>query len=149
MSCIRQKASGICQHSHKITEKSQICKGRHLIDHALLVVIEPPRASLLDLSRNTGILETSDDRSDGCIVVWIQTVQNRLWQLVCHIQCIEQICQLCRWRISVNTVKSRIRSKLAETFYIIVTFASVMKLHCPSQTMVFSSCIKHKCSLIF
>ena len=120
MSCIRQKASGICQHSHKITEKSQICKGRHLIDHALLVVIEPPRASLLALSRNTGILETSDDRSDGCIVVWIQTVQNRLWQLVCHIQCIEQICQLCRWRISVNTVKSRIRSKLAETFYVIV-----------------------------
>ena len=149
MSCIRQKASGICQHSHKITEKSQVGKGCHLIDHPLLVVIEPPCASLLDLSYDTGILETSDDRSDGCIIVWIQTVQNRLWQLVCYIQCIEQICQLCRWRISVNTVKSRIRSKLAETFYVIVTFTSVMKLHCPSQTMIFSSCIKHKCSLIF
>ena len=149
MSCIRQKASGICQHSHKITEKSQVGKGCHLIDHTLLVVIEPPCASLLNLSCNASILEASDDRSDCCIVVWIQAVQNRLWQLVCHIQCIEQICQLCRWCVCVNTVKSRIRSKLAETFYIIVTFASVMKLHCPSQTMVFSSCIKHKCSLIF
>lgn len=57
MSCIRQKASGICQHSHKITEKSQVGKGCHLIDHPLLVVIEPPCASLLDLSYDTGILK--------------------------------------------------------------------------------------------
>ena len=149
MSGIRQKTSGICQHSKEISKKSQVCQRCHLFDHSSLVVVEPPCRSLLNLSCHTRILKTSKNRSDGFIVIWIQTVDNRLWKAVFLVQCIEKICHLCGRRIVIDTVISGIRSKLRITGCIVVSLTSIMKLHCPVSLCILLCCKCHKCCFKF
>ena len=45
------------------------------------MVIEPPCGSLLNLAREF-LLEAADDGSDGSIIIWIQGVQDGLWNLI-------------------------------------------------------------------
>ena len=45
------------------------------------MVVEPPSGSLLDLAGEF-LLETADNGSDGSIIIWIQGVQDGLWNLV-------------------------------------------------------------------
>lgn len=82
MSCVGQEASGICQLSHKVSEQPEIYQGCHLRDHSLLVIVEPPCTSLLDLAGSLCSLEASEDRSDRLIIIRIQGVENRFLKFI-------------------------------------------------------------------
>ena len=101
------------------------------------MVIEPPCGPLLDLPHGSCVLEASQNRSDGRVVVGIQAVNDGFWQLVRCIQCIQKIRHLCGRRIIVDAVVSCIRPKLVIAEYVVVPFASIMELHRPSQTVIF------------
>ena len=82
MSCIGQKASRIGEHSNEIAKQSKTCQRSHLIDHTLFVIVKPPCTSLLDLAGNLCSLETSEDRSDRLVIIWIQGVENRFLKFI-------------------------------------------------------------------
>ena len=82
MSRVGKEASGIGQHSDKTGQIAEVCEGDHLILHTGLVIVEPPRGSLLNFRNGGGILETSENRSDRLIVVRIQAVNDRFRKLV-------------------------------------------------------------------
>lgn len=88
---IGQEASGIREHSYKIAEYAKIGKGCQLFGHARLMVVEPPRRAMLDLSGRSGILEASDDRTNDSVVVGVQRIEDGLWQLVRGNQIIEEV----------------------------------------------------------
>lgn len=88
MSGVGEEASRVCQHADKSGEISEVCERDHLILHAGLVVVEPPRAALLDLGTRRGVLEAAEDRADRLVVVRVQAVDDRLWQFVRFYQCV-------------------------------------------------------------
>ena len=53
-----------------------------MIPHTVVVVIEPPGTSMLDLSNRRIILKTANDRIENGIVIGIQGIENRLWKLL-------------------------------------------------------------------
>ena len=55
-----------------------------MIPHTVVVVIEPPGTSMLDLSNCRIILKTANDRIENGIVIGIQGIENRLWKLICQ-----------------------------------------------------------------
>ena len=85
MSRIRKEASGICQHSYKVSKQTKICQRCHLFHHTGLVIVEPPCRSLLNLTDCIGILETSQNSSQCLIIIWIQAVENGLRKIACFI----------------------------------------------------------------
>ena len=68
MSGVGEEASGVGKHAHKTGQITKVCKGGHLLDHAGLVIIEPPCATLLDLCNSGRILEAADNSTDYLIV---------------------------------------------------------------------------------
>ena len=101
---VGEEASGVCQHADKAGEVSEVCEGDHLILHAGLVIVEPPCAALLDLRARRGILETAEDRADRLVVVRVQAVDDRLWQLVRADECVQEIGKLGRRSVIVDAV---------------------------------------------
>ena len=89
MPCVRKKTPGIRQHSDKIAKKPQICKRCHLVNYSLFIVVEPPCASLLDLSGASFILKTTDDSANYRIIRRIQAVQDCPGKGVSLIQCVQ------------------------------------------------------------
>ena len=55
-----------------------------MIPHTVIVVIEPPGTSMLDLSNRRIILKTANDSIENGIVIGIQGLENRLWKLICQ-----------------------------------------------------------------
>ena len=82
MARIGQEASGVGQHSYEVAENAEVCQRGHLLDHAGLIVVEPPCAALLDLADRRGILEAADDGADRRVVHRIQRVQDRFRKLI-------------------------------------------------------------------
>ena len=81
MSGVGKETSGVGQHTDEVSKASQVSERGHLLGHAGLVIVEPPCGALLDLTGEL-LLETADDGSDGSIIIWIQGVQDGLWNLV-------------------------------------------------------------------
>ena len=88
MSCVRQEASGIRQHSYKAGQIAEVCKGNHLVLHACLMVIEPPCGALLDFGNGCGILEASKNCADSLVIVRVQAVYNCFWKPAGLNQCV-------------------------------------------------------------
>ena len=76
MPCVGKETAGIGKHADKLPDDAEIGKTRELIEHAGLVVIEPPGGAVLDLACAAFILETADDGIDGSIVNRIQGIIN-------------------------------------------------------------------------
>ena len=76
MSGVGKEASGVGQHTDKVAQAAQVSQTGHLVDHAGLVVIEPPSRALLNLACSLCTLEASDDGADSSVVVGVQGVQN-------------------------------------------------------------------------
>ena len=66
-----EEAAGVGQHANEGREHADAGKRRKLGFHAVFVIVEPPCGTLLDLCNSSGILETSKDRTDGLVIVWI------------------------------------------------------------------------------
>ena len=111
MSGVGQKASGIGQHTDKVTQQPKVGKRGHLLLHPRFVIDKPPGGTLLDLADGIGILETAKDTADRFIVVGIQAVNNGFRKAGRHIERIQEICHLAGGRVIIDAVISRIRSK--------------------------------------
>src|SRR5690554_3234566 len=91
MSWIGNKGSGISQHSHKLSKQREVRKRDHLLFHTILLVIEPPSGTELNLHDPVGFtLEVSDHGGHDIIVSGIEVIKDGLRQLVFHIQCIHE-----------------------------------------------------------
>ena len=65
---IGQETSRIREHADEIAEQAEIAQRRQLVCHADLVVVKPPRGTLLDFPDGVRILEAADNRADGRVV---------------------------------------------------------------------------------
>ncbi len=60
MARIGHEAAGVCQHTHKSAEKTQVCQGAHLLNHTVALVIEPPAGAELNFRRGFCALEVAE-----------------------------------------------------------------------------------------
>ena len=147
MSGVGKKTPGIGQHTDKVREQSEVCKGGHLCDDSRLVIVEPPGTSVLDLAHGFRSLETADDACNRLIIIWIQRIQNRLWKAVRSFESIQKISGLGTWCIVIDTVITGVWTKFCIHCFVIVALAAIMDLHYPVSSVVFSCDKLHECHL--
>ena len=92
---------------------------------------------MLDLGYGGGILETAEDRADGCVVVGVQAVEDGLRQHVVFVQGIEVVRQLISGSSGADAVVSGIRAEKVEHPGVVVTLAAVVELHDPISLCIF------------
>jgi len=68
---IGHKASGVGQHADELTQQSHVGKGIELSFHTVLLVIEPPARTELNLARCAPVLEIADHCGDQFVVTGI------------------------------------------------------------------------------
>ena len=71
MSRIGKEGAGIRQHTDEIAKAAQIGQGIHLLSHAVLRVIKPPAAAVLNLTDPLTGLKAAHDGINNGIIVWI------------------------------------------------------------------------------
>ena len=68
---VGEEASGVRQHSDEVPQAAEVGQAGHLSGHALLVVVEPPRGTLLQLAGGGGVLEAAKDGADGSVIIGV------------------------------------------------------------------------------
>ena len=70
---IAQERAAVCQHSYEATQQTQNREGVHLALHAVLLIVEPPTGTELNLSRLT-TLEVTQHGSNHLVGTRIQRI---------------------------------------------------------------------------
>ena len=108
------------------------------------MIVEPPSGTLLDLGNSGGILEASEDGTDGLVVVGIQAVDDSSGQLVGYDQSVQEVSHLCGRSVVVDAVVTGIGTQLLEHQSIVVTLTTVMQLHSPVKLVIFLAYEQHE-----
>ena len=108
---VAEEAARVSQHTDE-SRKIAVCgESRKLIDHALLMVIEPPGTSVLDLADTPACLKGAHHGHKSGIVVGIERIQDRSGQFPGIVQCAEKGREFPDGRRIANRVDAGVRTE--------------------------------------
>ena len=148
MARIGQEGTGVGEHADKVAQNALVGKGRELLAHADLVVVEPPSGTVLDLAGSRGLLEAAHDGIDHGVIDGVQAVQDGLGQAAGLLDGVEEIGELVRRRVVGDAVVTGIGTELGEHGTVVVALAAKVQLHGPTQADILAGDKLHKGGLV-
>ena len=132
MARIGDKAARVGEHADKPAEQSHQGEGIELVDHAGLLVKEPPSRTELDLSGENAVLEVAGHGGNQFIVAGIEIVENSLREIASRIKPVKQPGKIfCHGEVAHGVIAG-IRTKPGKHTAVVVAYGTVVKLLCPS-----------------
>ena len=120
---VAQEGARVGEHADEVAQQAQACQNSHLIDHAVLGIIEPPGRAMLDLAGNLGALEAAQDGAQLSIVGGVQGVQDGAGQLLLAVELAQQLVELLAAVGDGDSVEAGIGAQLAEHLVVVVAQA--------------------------
>ena len=145
---VAQEGAGVGEHANEVAQQPQLCQSGHLVDHALLGVVEPPAGAVLDRARDLGTLERAQEGAQLGIVRRVQGVEDGPGQFAALIQLAQQLGQGFAGVGNGNAVKAGVRAQLPEHFRIGVPQAGEVDLPCPAPLGIFLGAVEQQGGLV-